>query len=182
MPCGGKVGNHRRLSIARFVQSGADLLGGGDQTAAAHAFGEMELVELLVLGFAGCGADGAADHAKGFGLFAIPCGDVARALAEVGAGAAALHGAAHAGGGAGVLVTEEVCAWLFLPPLVQVRRLALLRAGLLAFWRHEVVLMPRGVLAGLGRGVGEGQKEGEDQGKGRAHGGSLAGWPMAGKV
>ncbi len=182
MPCGGKVGNHRRLSIVRSVQRGADLLGGGDQTPAGHAFIEVELVELLVLRFASCGADDAADHAKGFGLFAIPRADVTGALAEIGAGAAALHGAAHAGGSAGVLVTEELCARLFLRPLVQVWRLALLRAGLLAFWGHEVVLMPRGILAGLGCGVVGGQQKGEDQGEGRAHGGSLAGGSTASKM
>ncbi len=175
MPCGGKVGNHISLSIARPAQNGEDLLWGGDQTPAGHTFGEMELVEFLVLGFARCGADGAADHAKGFGLFAIPRADVARALAEIGAGAAALHGAAHASGGAGVLVAEEFCARLFLRPLLQVRCLALLRAGLLALRGHEIVLMPRGVFAGLGCGVVGGQQEGEDQGKGWAHGGEVRG-------
>lgn len=167
------MGNHISRSIARSVQKGADLLWGGDQTPAGHAFGEMELVKLLVLGFASCGADGAADHAKGFGLFSIPRADVACALAKIGAGAATLHGATHAGGGAGVLVAEKLCARLFLWPLVQVRCLALWRAGLLALRRQEVVLMPRGVLAGLGCGVGDGQQEGEDQGKGRTHGGEV---------
>lgn len=158
------------------------LPGGGDQTATVHAFMEMELVKLLVLRVACCRANGAADHAKSFGLCAISCADVARALAKAGAGAAALIGAAHAGGGAGVLVTEKLRALLGLRPLMQVWRLAFLRAGLLALRGHEVVLMPRGILAGLGQGVGGGQEEYEDQGKGRAHGGSLAGRPMAGKM